>query len=290
MSLENIKAELKTHGIDGRKTRSMTQEEMETLLLELKAEENATFEEAEVVAEVDAQVAIMDSIEDEEEPEPDEYVEDLSIENGEKPEIGSRNWNNFVLSQLTDDEKFEGKPTTQGLRRFTAFMFGINDIESKVIQCPTPDNDNRATVTVRICTSIGNASSSADIYSGNSGKFGAHPVACADTRAEGRALRRLLCLQGLTAEEADEDAIILTKSEADGRINDTQIEGINNLCKNLDIDVVNLIKETLPDCSNISNAEYAQGQELLKAIKSFKTTGVPDDLKGFQEGWKNTLS
>ena len=123
----------------------------------------------------------------------------------EKPDINSAEWTSYVLGLLNDDEKISGNPTTDGLRRIFEIALDcvVTSADSSVIQAPSPENEKRATVVHSISYVIKNipedqqelkfrsVSGAADVYWGNCDKiYRNHPVAVAETRAEGRALRR----------------------------------------------------------------------------------------------------
>jgi len=121
-------------------------------------------------------------------------------------------WTDHVLSLLQDDEKIMGNPTTDGLRRIfeTALNCTVIESTSKVVQSPERSNELRATVVHTIGYILNQDSSlhnrvvsgAADVYWGNCDKiYRNHPVAVAETRAEGRALRRALKLRKVVAAE-----------------------------------------------------------------------------------------
>ena len=118
-------------------------------------------------------------------------------------------WTDYVLSLLSEDEKIQGNPTTDGLRRVFEKAMNCTIIESTsdVVQSPQPSNEKRATVVHSLSYCMNDSSlddslkirtvnGAADVYWGNCDKvFRNHPVAVAETRAEGRSLRRALRLR-----------------------------------------------------------------------------------------------
>ena len=157
-------------------------------------------------------------------------------------------WTDYVLSLLTDDEKIVGNPTTDGLRRIfeTAMDCVMVDSTSEVCQTPDPNNGQRATVVHSVTYVLKNVPSdspfntitvngAADVYWGNCDKiFRNHPVAVAETRAEGRALRRALKLRKVVAAEE-----LATEIEDNidgltvGKISANQINFIDVIAKRL---------------------------------------------------------
>ena len=131
------------------------------------------------------------------------------------PSITDLEWTDFVLQQLSDDEKIQGNPTTDGLRRIFEKVMNcyVMQSDSTLVQAPEPSNDKRASVvhtitwydlnpTVDENCRMRTVSGAADVYWGNCDKiYRNHPVAVAETRAEGRALRRALRLRKVVAAE-----------------------------------------------------------------------------------------
>ena len=77
------------------------------------------------------------------EAEPQDLSEEKIV-----PIITDLGWTEYVLSLLSDDEKIQGNPTTDGLRRIFEIAMDCVIIESTsdVVQSPQPANEKRATV------------------------------------------------------------------------------------------------------------------------------------------------
>src|SRR6056300_1578400 len=119
----------------------------------------------------------------------------VEVPNEEKviPTIHDIEWTDYVLEQLTEDEKIMGNPTTDGLRRIFEKVMDCEIMEAttKVDQTPSRDNEMRATVTFSLTFKPNAATESrlglyntklvtgaADVYWGNCDKiFRNHPVA-----------------------------------------------------------------------------------------------------------------
>ena len=132
-----------------------------------------------------------------------EEVEDLL-----PPNIFEPSWSDYVLSKFESDEMVDGNPTVDGLRRVTELvMGGITASTTEVIQVPTKENKGRATAihTVSVIMPDGisrTVSGSGDAWYKNTDMpYSKFPVAMAETRAEGRALRRLLQLRKVVSAE-----------------------------------------------------------------------------------------
>lgn len=212
-------------------------------------------------------------------------------------------WTDHVLGLLNDDEKIMGNPTTDGLRRIfeSVMSCAVISADSSVVQSPSIENEKRATV-VHSLTYVLTAqdipeeikyrtvSGAADVYWGNCDKiYRNHPVAVAETRAEGRALRRALKLRKVVAAEE------LTK-EAEDDINGTNINKINNnqinfidlIAKRLDIDVSKLLKTMSLDSGTIYSIDYDKAAEIAKTLTSYQQdmTNIPLEIKGYLSTWK----
>jgi hypothetical protein len=212
-------------------------------------------------------------------------------------------WTDHVLSLLSDDEKIAGNPTTDGLRRVfeIALNCDIIDSSSNVVQSPSPDNEKRATVVHTISYFLKDesvpeqskhrsVSGAADVYWGNCDKvFRNHAVAVADTRAEGRALRRALKLRKVVAaEELAKDIEDHPDANSVSKISNNQINFIDVLAKRLNINVVNLLDSLSIQTTNIYDMTHDDGVKSIKELSTLQTNleSIPEKLKGYDAGWK----
>ena len=164
-------------------------------------------------------------------------------EDGDEIEMApySHEWTNHVLGILRENEFINGNPTADGLRRAATVVFGDFNSYTNVIQCPDVMNSGRATVVVNIRFRNRpemDCDGAADVFYGNTEKtYAVHPVATAETRAEGRALRKALRLtKTLAAEEVtigDEDGNIGT----DGPIPQTMLDSMLVLCDRVKVNI-----------------------------------------------------
>jgi hypothetical protein len=219
-----------------------------------------------------------------------------------KPTINDIEWTDHVLGLLSDDEKIHGNPTTDGLRRIfeTALNCTIIDSSSSVAQSPEPNNGNRATV-VHSLTYVLNAkgldesiktrvvNGAADVYWGNCDKiFRNHPVAVAETRAEGRALRRGLRLRKVVAAEEIADEI---EDDIDGhnvgKMTNNQLNFMDVLCKRLNINPIKYL-ESIDLPIDIDKLDHDNGVSIIRQLSSYQqdTSNIPETILGYEEGWK----
>ena len=219
------------------------------------------------------------------------------------PTIHDIEWTDHVLSLLSEDEKIMGNPTTDGLRRIfeVAMNAKIVSSTSTVVQTPSRDNDNRGTVCHSITFRLDpdgedkdglnliTVDGSADVYWGNCDKiFRNHPVAVAETRAEGRALRRALRLRKVVAAE-EIAANIEDHPDADtiNKITNNQINFIDVLAKRLNIDVLKLLPKLAINETNIYNILYEDAVRIASTLSEYQQkNATPDDVLGYDSNWK----
>jgi hypothetical protein len=222
----------------------------------------------------------------------------------DKPTIHDPEWTDYVLSQLNDDEKIMGNPTTDGLRRIFENVMNCEIMESstKVDQAPSPENEKRATVTFSLSFKPNEQTESrlglyntklvtgaADVYWGNCDKiFRNHPVAVAETRAEGRALRRALRLKKVVAaEELAAEIEDHPDHDSVSKITVNQINFIDVLAKRLDINPTKCF-ENMGLANNLYELDHANGVSIIRQLSSYQqdTSAIPETIKGYEEDWK----
>lgn len=232
-----------------------------------------------------------------------EEKEDVAVEmDAPVPTIHDIEWTDYVLSFLTDDEKIMGNPTTDGLRRVFERVMNceILDSHSKVVQSPSRENEMRATVEFTltfkpnyvpdVCSDTRSVSGCADVYWGNCDKvFRNHPVAVAETRAEGRALRRALRLRKVVAaEEIASEIEDHPDSNTVNKITNNQINFIDVMSKRLDVNVKKML-EFVFDIKeeNIYNIEYENAVKIAGTLAEYQQRNVvPDEILGFDSNWR----
>ena len=220
------------------------------------------------------------------------------------PKITDLEWTDYVLTLLSDDEKIAGNPTTDGLRRIFEIALNCRLISStsSVVQCPTPENEKRATVvhslTYRLNPdspdtdglNILTVDGSADVYWGNCDKvYRNHPVAVAETRAEGRALRRALRLRKVVAaEELSKDIEDNPDSNTVSKISNNQINFIDVLAQRLNINVLRLFSENSLPTDNIYVISHEDAVGMIRLLSKYQqnTHDIPENIIGYSKDWK----
>jgi hypothetical protein len=220
------------------------------------------------------------------------------------PSIHDLEWTDYVLSLLSDDEKINDNPTTDGLRRIFEKVLNCRVIESKtnVVQSPDPNNEKRATVVHTIAYCLNEAvqdtmglnllsvDGAADVYWGNCDKvYRNHPVAVAETRAEGRALRRALRLRKVVAaEELSKDIEDNPDNNSVSKISNQQINFIDIMSQRLNINVINLLSNNSLPADNIYSMSHDDAVTLIRLLSKYQQNigEIPSDIMGYSKDWK----
>ena len=204
-------------------------------------------------------------------------------------------WSEYLLDQLSDSELINGAPTVDGLRRITEKCFGeIIGSNSTIIESPTSQNNQRCTIchTLTISKYRSSQSISVDgcvdvLYHKTPYPFKDHLVATADTRAEGKALRRALKIRVATAEELqneDEQEAL----SSDELVNDQQVLALNQLCKRLDLSVTSFVRGEYNKVKKINELRNLEARLLIAKLSEFQRTpkDIPKSYVGYDENWK----
>ncbi len=224
------------------------------------------------------------------------------------PEKTSPEWQAYVLSQFLPDEMVIGNPTVDGLRRVVTKLIGpIKRLTTAVHQCPTRENGGRAVVTCTVEILPFGADpymeaqmcidGSADVFEGNCDHYSHFPIAVAETRAEGRALRKILLLRKVLAAEettvkSSEDAKALEFGAPTEKATSEQINFINLLCKKNNIDGWAFINSGETKYKRLNDMNFGAGQIVLRQLnesmqKEPKTDKplfvIPDELRGYKD-------
>jgi len=212
-------------------------------------------------------------------------------------------WTDYVLSLLSEDEKIMGNPTTDGLRRIFEIALDcvITDSSSNVVQSPSPENEKRATVVHSLTfvlnreggcenhLNVRSVSGAADVYWGNCDKiYRNHPVAVAETRAEGRALRRGLKLRKVVAaEELAKDIEDHPDHDSVTKITNNQLNFIDVLSKRMNISVLKLLDKLAIARDHVYNITHTDAVDIIRTLTEYQQKNdVSDDILGYESTWK----
>jgi hypothetical protein len=223
------------------------------------------------------------------EMEKEELIEEEhEVDEDSTPDFASKGWTEYVMSLLSEDEKFKDKPRTEGLLRIIRILF--EDVEF-----PNPDvhhvSPEYAAVTCAILVNGRQFVGSAEVHPGNTDSpFVKYPLATAETRALGRAAKRLLGINILTAEETSKVAdLTIPQSDEDrteGGITATQIKMIARQSKAINVDVVQAVTNTVGQHDKISDLSHAEALRVLKQLDEWKRKRPEIELEDFNPNWE----
>lgn len=219
-----------------------------------------------------------------------------------KPNITDVEWTEYVLGLLSEDEKISDNPTTDGLRRIFEIALDcvLTESISTVVQSPEPNNEKRATVVHSlkyILKSKGTdgtfntitVNGAADVYWGNCDKiYRNHPVAVAETRAEGRALRRALRLRKvLAAEEVVENLEDNPDGANANKISLNQINFINVLAERLNINVRSLLESIDKTIDDAHQMHHKDAVDVIRTLSGYQRSmeDIPEKIIGYDKEW-----
>lgn len=232
-----------------------------------------------------------------------ESVVESEVVETKTPIITDIEWTDHVLSMLSDDEKIKGNPTTDGLRRI--FELALNcvvvEANSVVVQTPEPNNEKRATVVHTLSYVLNDhngredlkyrsVSGAADVYWGNCDKiYRNHPVAVAETRAEGRALRRALKLRKVVAaEEIVENIDDHPDHNSVNKITNNQINFIDVIAQRLNINVSKLLSSMGLDQNSVYSISHEDAVGVIRSLSKYQQdiSSIETSIMGYNSDWK----
>ena len=228
------------------------------------------------------------------------------------PSYGTKAWQDFIMSELREDEIYKKNPLNFGLRRLTERYLG-DIVSSGPVDVQVSNDINhpgRATVTYEIVIlwKLGTPEyvgidhtfgkrvfrAVAECWTGNSpATFSVHPAATAETKAASRAFKTALMLNIHTADEMSNDKDpVLVVSEAEealfGRQNDwkssmeissTMKAFIVDRCSELNIDVdkfmniAHYVYKT-PEEQKTSEPQYTELDQVSKEVGRLMITEI----------------
>jgi hypothetical protein len=228
----------------------------------------------------------------------------INTDNKTIPKTTDLEWTDYVLGLLSEDEKIAGNPTTDGLRRIFEIAMNCKVLvsSSSVVQTPDPNNEKRATVVHTIVYHLNDTppdashlntitvDGAADVYWGNCDKvYRNHPVAVAETRAEGRSLRRALKLRKVVAaEELAKDIEDNPDNNSVSKISNQQINFIDIMAQRLNINVVKLFKNNQLPADNIYSVSHDDAVNIIRLLSKYQQniSEISEDIMGYSNDWK----
>jgi len=228
------------------------------------------------------------------EEEPDSSMTPYSESEAKEslPAYGSELWHEFVMRQFRDDELMDGAPTCDGCRRVIEVVLGpIISSELTHVTPPSVHNNGTATAGVQLrvliqnpdhplCNQVVQCAEVADVNKDNCDHpYHKYPSATAASRAEGRALRKLLRLRNIvTAEEVSEKAEVTDSDcewQVDEPISDAQINVIDMMCKRLDMGVMEFINSGKRTYTEVETVTKTVAQRMIQELNKVQRKVKP---------------
>lgn len=211
-------------------------------------------------------------------------------EDTERPDMGSEEWSDWVLSQLHEDEYPNKRPTCDGLRRIAISLFGPMDILPPIVHYA---DTHSAAATAQLVWPGRIISGSAEAHHNNCDPpYNQYPLATAETRAISRALKMALNLRKvITAEEGSRKADIsvpITDDIETSGITDNQIRFIDLMCKQHNVSIQAAVTEAVGQhdtLAELTNVESKEVQKLLDVWSKDK----PEDIAPYDPNWKTSF-
>lgn len=207
------------------------------------------------------------------------------------PSPTSLEWNDYVIGLFSPEELDNGNPKVDGLRRVAQLLLGkiqdeYPDVKSSnsVYACVeyTFVFDGCRVAAVADSTEFNNVTAPYSVY----------PVAIAETRAMGRALRKALNLRNVvSAEEISQIAAPQTTHV--NVITGAQVITIDKLCKNLNVNVNKLLETGKMKYTDISSVTQDAALEMIQLLNRYQSDTsntdhleVPVEIKGYDKDWR----
>ena len=208
-------------------------------------------------------------------------------------------WTEYVLSKLSPDELSpEGRPTCDGLRRVAELVLGVTINSSvRIIQAPGPDNAMTAVAefsytyesihTNREVT----FTAAADCNSGNTdGMFSKFATAMAETRAEGRALRKALRLRRIITAEEPSALFHDVDLSNGGKSTEMQHSFIKTLCERNDINIDTYLgsSKSFKWDGKLENIPHKSAVLIIAHLNELQRdrSKIDPRFKGYDSDWK----
>lgn len=300
VTIDAVRHQLRTvHGITDEDFLCSTKTILVQKLLELEGPDETIEEQVDALLDE----AVEDSSDDAMQP----YTEEEATE--AMPAYSSESWHDYVMLQFRDDELVDNAPTCDGCRRVVEQVLGI--IASSTlpyISPPNTGNNGTSTISVRVELLVTNdthplvgrtmvCEEIADVNKDNCDHpYHKYPSATAASRAEGRALRKLLRLRNVTTAEEISEKAETTDSDCewqvDEPITDSQINVLDMLCKTdrLDIDVMDFINSGRRSYAEITMVTKSTAQRMIQELNKIQRSAKPkpETVKPYNAGWRQS--
>lgn len=229
----------------------------------------------------------------------EEVMEEKVEQEESGPIRGSVEWTDYILGLLTEDEVVNECPKTDGLWRVACSLnkgisYGVNVLQTSPDYAAVTVSINARQGLFDYCVISGSAECSA---LNTDPPYNKYPLATAETRALGRALKRLLCINVLTAEESSRAANLTIpvsdENRTEGSITSTQISFIERMCKKIDINLENAIIYAVGLHENINELSHAEALRINETLDAWSRDKSEDPeykkLGKFDTSWKSSF-
>lgn len=216
----------------------------------------------------------------------------------EAPQYMDEKWSDYLLSLLKADELNNGNPNVAGLRRLAYMVFDeILFSGPKNVWTTLEDKPSKSTVLYEVVyVHHGvqkSASAVASSWIGNTdNEYAIFTESVAETRAEGRVLRKILgiknvCADELTNKNADQvvkEYIESQQQVLEGSISHVQKTVMTKLCERLGIDLVKFINSGSRKYDSIDYIPYDAATKMIQRLNEYQTAGdnsvdIPEEIK-----------
>jgi hypothetical protein len=271
MTVKKLREKLQENGYSEEELKDLGKQDLEKLLDALSTVEETLSQAEEVTGElVDLPVS--------------ETQENTTSAEPQMPRKSDPEWTDFVLTQFIDREKDQdGNPKVDGLRRVAEKLLGEFSIDTEVVQAPSFDRGATVVVKLEFLNRYGApriVCGAADVSTANTQReYAIHSVATAETRAEGRALRKAL---GLTKVLAAEELLNADADEPNGteRISTGMVTSLKVMCQKVNVDLEALAQK-LYNVQEVGDLTSSQGRKVANKLYEFNSgkEDIPDDVK-----------
>ena len=225
--------------------------------------------------------------------------------NEDIPSMLSPEWHDYAMTLFEENELVNGHPLVAGLRRVCELVLGPMTFSGPTWVKPTDRDDHHGRATVIFTVEFANGTRCAEVadsWEGNTDDtFCAFAVAIASTRAEARALRKVLKIRGVAAEELtkkDTAKIVrdISKQKSStsgdyddqGRMSDAQCNFIDVKCKQLNIDGHKLFKDVF-NISHTRKVSKKVASDIIDRLNDYQRDkgSIPQEIVGYNEEWRS---
>jgi hypothetical protein len=227
------------------------------------------------------------------------------------PNISSPEWHDYVMSKFLPHELDKNnRPYVFGLRRVINLIFGkVIKSNKDVIQYAT-NECYRATVKHEVTVirhnipedefAVQTFSEVADCAHDNCEKYWNFPVATASTRAESKNYRVMLNLRCISSEEAESSGVTTVLEESQNvpqTINTPQLNAINKVCKILNINAIEYLKDLCKqEGCEFNNIPLKVGSSAVGKLNGLMAniddnmSNLPKNIvKGYNSEWRKEI-